>query len=32
MVMAVGQTKAHIKSFYMLETPKDLNTYVWSLL
>jgi NADH-ubiquinone oxidoreductase chain 5 len=28
MVMAVGQTKAHIKSFYMLETPKDLNTYV----
>lgn len=28
MVMAVGQTKAHFKSFYMLETPKDLNTYV----
>ena len=26
MVMAVGQTKAYIKSFYMLGTPKALNT------
>ena len=26
MVMAVGQTKAYIKSFYVLGTPKALNT------
>ena len=26
MMMAVGQTKAYIKSFYMLGTPKALNT------
>ena len=26
MVIAVGQTKAYIKSFYMLGTPKALNT------
>ena len=26
MVMAVGQTKAYKKSFYMLGTPKALNT------